>query len=184
MPINRTVRTHPNWSLIVVMGVAGAGKTTVGRILAEQIGWEFVDADDYHSRANRAKLAAGVELTDEDRAGWLRTLNRVIQRCISRGVNVVLACSALKQHYRATLTRSIADSQFVYLRATRELCRSRLATRTHFFNPTLLDSQFATLEEPAEALVVDASVPALDIATEIRARLLGRPDRWTDPGGD
>jgi gluconokinase len=169
------VKEHPDPSLIVVMGVAGSGKSTVGGILADQIGWAFLDADAYHSRANRAKMSAGVELTDADRAGWLRTLNRVLLRCTSRGIGVVLACSALKERYRAALVQSIAGAHFVYLQATPELCRSRLSMRTHFFHPSLLNSQFTTLEEPRDALVIDASAPAVDIATQIRHRLFGPP---------
>ena len=164
-------------SLIVVMGVAGAGKTTVGRTLAEQIGWTFVDADTYNPEANRAKLAAGIELTDADRAEWLETLNQAMVRDISRGMRVVLACSALKESYRAVLTRSIPAARFVYLRATPALIRARLSTRTHFFNPGLLTSQFATLEEPRDALVIDADAPALVIAQDIRSRLLGHVSR-------
>jgi gluconokinase len=155
------------------MGVAGAGKTTVGRILARQIGWSFMDADAYHPPANRAKLTAGVELTDASRTGWLRRLNGAVRRRTSRGAHVVLACSALKERYRALLTQKIPRSRIVFLKATPDLCRSRLSTRAHFFNPRLLDSQFATLEEPREALVIDASAPALEIVAEIRRRLFG-----------
>jgi gluconokinase len=163
----------PNLSLIVVMGVAGAGKTTVGRILAQQVGWTFVDADTYHSEENRAKLAAGIELTDADRAEWLQQLNRAMLAYVSSGVRVVLACSALKDRYRSTLTRSISSSRFVYLRVTPSLSRARLSTRSHFFHPGLLASQFTTLEEPRDALVIDADAPAMEIAEEIRRRLLG-----------
>jgi gluconokinase len=164
---------HPrsHLSLIIVMGVAGAGKTTVGQALAREVGWTFVDADDYHSPANRAKLAGGVELTDADRATWLRDLNDGVRRHISGGERVVLACSALKAEYRAILTDSIAASRVVYLKATADLIRTRLKRRSHFFDPSLQGSQFATLEEPAAALVVDANLPALEIAAQIRREL-------------
>ena len=164
-------------SLIVVMGVAGAGKTTVGQLLAREIGWTFIDADDYHSPENRAKLAAGVELTDQDRAAWLRDLNRGVLDHIARAERVVLACSALKEPYRAVLTDSIAGSRFVYLKVTPDLIKARLSSRAHFFDPSLQASQFATLEEPADALVVDGSLPALEIATEIRRELFGQGGR-------
>jgi len=159
---------HPQPPAIVVMGVAGAGKTTVGQLLSQQIGWTFVEADDYHSPENRAKLSAGIPLTDQDRAGWLRTLNDLLRERTAAGTHVVLACSALAARYRTALVTGLQGVQFVYLRVTPETARKRTATRRHFFHPTLVTSQFQTLEEPSDALVIDATRPALEIVAEIR----------------
>jgi gluconokinase len=158
-------------AIIVVMGVAGAGKTTVGQLLSQQIGWRFIEADDYHSPENRAKLSAGTPLTDEDRSGWLGTLNHLLREATAAGAHVVLACSALAGRYRSALVTGLQGVRFVYLRVTPETARNRTATRRHFFNPTLVASQFETLEEPTDALVIDASRPAPEIVAEIRQQL-------------
>jgi gluconokinase len=136
-------------AVILVMGVSGSGKTTVGKLLAEQLGWQFRDADDFHSAANKEKMHAAVPLTDEDRSPWLETLAQNIAGWIRTGENTVLACSALKQSYRATLTKDNKNILVVYLRADYESIAARLAHRAnHFMNKDLLKSQFATLEEP------------------------------------
>jgi len=154
--------------IILLMGVTGAGKTTVGRALAEQLYWRFADADDYHSAANVAKMHAGIPLTDEDRAPWLQSLRDAIRGWLANGENVVLACSALKASYRDILLIS-PQVKLVYLRATEPLIEARLATRTgHYMNPHLVPSQFATLEEPANALLVDAGGTVEDIVHQIR----------------
>jgi gluconokinase len=158
-------------AIIVVMGVAGAGKTTVGQLVSQQIGWTFVEADDYHSPANRAKLSAGIPLTDEDRSGWLRTLNDLLREATTAGTPVVLACSALAARYRTALVGGLQGVLFVYLRVTPETARNRAAARRHFFHPALVASQFQTLEEPNDALVIDGSRPALEIVAEIRQQL-------------
>jgi gluconokinase len=165
----RLVSTTP--PIIVLMGVAGAGKSTVGRALADDIGWPFIDADDYHSPSSRAKLTAGIPLTDADRLPWLHALNRVLRAFASRDRSAVVACSALTASYRRLLAESLPRVQFVYLRATPDTIRRRLATRTHFFNPGLVADQFKTLEEPANALVVDADASVEEIARHIRSRL-------------
>lgn len=157
--------------IVVLMGVSGPGKTTVGKILAAQLGWPFVDADDYHPPANIEKMRRGTPLTDEDRRPWLRALSRVIDASCAGGRNLVLACSALKHDYQEYLGRSECV-QFVHLTGSPELIRRRLAARKgHFFDPHLLPSQFATLEPPEHALTVDISPPPEAIATEIRRRL-------------
>lgn len=139
------------------MGVSGAGKTAVGERLAERLGWPFVDADDLHPESNVRKMAAGVPLTDEDRRPWLEAVREVMVEHSASGRSAVVACSALKNDYRELLLVGQADARLVYLRATREVLERRLAERRgHFFDPNLLASQLETLEEPEEALVVDA----------------------------
>jgi carbohydrate kinase (thermoresistant glucokinase family) len=143
--------------IIIVMGVAGSGKTTIGSLLAHDLGWEFYDADDFHSESNRAKMSEGVALTDEDRAGWLLTLKELIVRNIHQNVSAVLACSALKDSYRNMLK---VDEQvkFIYLYGTYEQIKKRLKDRTgHFMSAGMLDSQFHTLEKPQNALTIDIS---------------------------
>ena len=152
--------------LIVVMGAAGAGKTTIGTALAQRLGVPFVDADDLHPPANVAKMQRGQALDDADRAPWLAALHRVLVR--HRASGVVLACSALKAAYRSVLFAGLEGVRLVYLRAERdELARRLSARRAHFFSPALLDSQLATLEEPADALIVDASLPVEEIVAGI-----------------
>jgi gluconokinase len=158
-------------SAIVVMGVAGAGKTTVGRALASELRWQFLDADDYHSCESRAKLSAGTALTDGDRVPWLRTLNHVLRDFASQHIPVVLACSALTNYHRSLLMEDLAAVALVYLRAAAEIVAPRLAARAHFLNPALLASQFETLEEPEHALLVDAGASVQQITTYIRKML-------------
>lgn len=142
------------------MGVAGSGKTTVGRALAGRLGWRFYDADDFHPPENVAKMSRGVPLTDDDRAGWLAALATLLRRCVAEGLSAVLACSALKQRYRDQLTVDAAQVRFVYLRGSQGELLERLRRRTdHFMKPEMLASQLATLEEPRDALAVDISEP-------------------------
>ncbi|WP_448335434.1 gluconokinase [Bellilinea sp.] len=152
----------------LLMGVAGCGKTTVGRALAERLGWAFYDADDYHPAENVAKMAAGIPLTDEDRAGWLERLHALILECLRNDRPAVLACSALKEQYRRVLLAEAEGVQLVYLRAGYDVCRQRLAERRgHYMPVSLLASQFEALEEPAEALVMDASLGVDEIVGQI-----------------
>jgi len=158
--------------IVIVMGVAGAGKTTVGRLLARALGCALLDADDYHPAANVAKMQSGAALTDDDRRPWLAALNDVLREHAARGERVVLACSALKQVYRDQLVAGVPGGRFVYLRATKALIAARLAARRgHFMNPALLDSQFAALEEPSDAIVVDVDGTPEEIAAVAAARL-------------
>jgi gluconokinase len=141
--------------IVVVMGVSGSGKSTVGALLAQRLGAEFLDADEFHPPENVAKMAAGVPLTDADRKPWLERLNAELQQ----RNNAVLACSALKESYRHALTQGI-DCRFVHLRGTIELIRARMQTRSHRYMPaSLLESQFATLEPPADAIEADIAEP-------------------------
>ncbi len=158
--------------VIVVMGVSGAGKTTIGRMLAEQLRWEFHDADDLHSPANKNKMARGIALTDADRAPWLESIHDLIASSLARNINVVLACSALKQSYRDEIVVDPARVKIVYLKGSPELIASRIAHRTnHFMNKDLLGSQFDTLEEPHDAIVVDIAPPPETIVANIRKQL-------------
>jgi gluconokinase len=155
---------------LVIMGAAGAGKSTVGALVARRLGARFVDADDLHPPANRAKMARGEALDDADRAPWLAALHDVLLQSATAGRSVVLACSALKATYRAVLLAGVADARLVYLRADRAVLAARLAARRpHFFPPALLDSQLAALEEPSEALVIDAARPVEDVVAQVVA---------------
>lgn len=157
--------------VIVVMGVAASGKTTVGHLLAEELGWTFYDADDFHPASNVEKMSRGVPLDDEDRRPWLETLGELIRECLSLGRDAVLACSALKESYRERL---LIDERVrvAYLEADRELIRERLTERHgHFMKAGMLDSQFAALEEPEESTHYDAAHPPAELVREIRERL-------------
>ena len=157
--------------VIVLMGVAGAGKTTIGQLLAAQLHWLFADADDYHSPANIAKMRAGIPLTDEEREPWLETLRMLITGWIVSGQNAVLACSALKHSYRERL-RVATETQFVYLKVSPEILRERLRARHgHYMTEKMLASQLATLEEPQQAIVVDGDGTPDEIISEILVSL-------------
>jgi len=141
------------------MGVTGTGKTTIGTLLSSRAGWRYAEGDDFHSEANKAKMHAGIPLTDEDRAPWLATLHELLHGWYERGESGILACSALKQTYRYTLAAGIPREayRFVWLKVAREVIAERLSHRAgHYMNPALLDSQFATLEAPSDALTVSA----------------------------
>jgi len=157
--------------IVVVMGVAGAGKTTIGKLLAEQLGWMFVDADDFHSAANIEKISQGTALDESDREPWLEAIRTAELRWTSERQDVVLACSALRRAYREKLDIG-PEVRLVYLNASRELISQRLLSRRgHFANPLLMASQLDTLEEPDDAITVRAEKLPEDIAAEIRTRL-------------
>jgi len=159
--------------ILIIMGVMGAGKTTVGRLLAEKLGWEFVDADRYHSPASIEKMRAGISLDDRDRAPWLAALHAAVLDWTGKQHNVVLACSALKRAYREQFLTG-PEVRFVYLRVPFELVSARLKSRQrHFATEDLLASQFATLEEPEDAITVEASRSPQEIADEILKHLRG-----------
>ena len=149
--------------VIVVFGVTGTGKTRVGSALAEALGWMFIDADDFHEEANRAKLNRGIPLNDEDRRPWLARLRGIIQASLTQRRNAVLACSALKRAYRRYLHVG-PGVVFVYLRTETHVLEERLKRRRdHFANPVLLQSQLETLEEPVDdALTVDTASGPVD----------------------
>jgi gluconokinase len=157
--------------IVVMMGVAGSGKTTVGKLLAEQLGWVFADADDYHSAANVEKMRSGIPLTDGDRAPWLEALRSLIASWIEEKKSAVLACSALKRDYRNELLVG-PEVRFVYLQGDRALLEARMRARHgHFMAERMLASQLATLEEPADAVVLDVRRSPEEIVAEIRMRL-------------
>ena len=142
--------------IAVLMGVSGAGKTTIGERVAERLGWRFIDADDHHPAANVAKMSAGIALEDADRWPWLDALNRLLRA----ERDAILACSALKKVYRERLLAGVGEWRLFFLTADKALIASRLAARKHRYMPaSLLDSQFATLEPPAQAIRVDVSAP-------------------------
>jgi gluconokinase len=157
--------------IVIVMGVVGAGKTTVGRLLAEQSEWRFADADDFHPAVNIEKIRRGIALSDEDRRPWLESLRAAITQWITEERSVVLACSALKRSYRQEL-RVGPEVRFVYLKGGADLIAQRLRSREgHFANEQILTSQFADLEEPEEAVTVAIAAPPHQIVAEIRTKL-------------
>ena len=159
-------------SEFVVMGVSGCGKTSVARMLAEKTGGSFFDADDFHPAANKAKMAAGIPLSDGDRWPWLDALNAELKSRAQSRQAVFLACSALRQIYRDRLATGLPGLRFIYLKGSKELIRRRLEERQdHFMPPALLDSQFALLEEPTDAIVVQIEEPLSEIVEQIIPRI-------------
>jgi gluconokinase len=143
----------------IIMGVSGSGKTSVGQRLAERLGWDFYDADDFHPPENIAKMASGIPLSDEDRAPWLETLHVLMTDCLQNDRPGVLACSALKERYRQKLLDGNPSAQLVYLKGSYDLIWLRMANRPgHYMKPEMLKSQFDALEEPHNAFVVDISL--------------------------
>jgi gluconokinase len=159
--------------VVVLMGVSGSGKTTLGKMLAEQLGWNFIEGDDFHPPANVEKMRRGEPLTDDDRRPWLAALRQRVDAACTSGENLVLACSALKHAYQDYLERhDPACVQYVYLHGSEELIKQRLAARKgHFMNPKLLHSQFETLEPPADAIRVDVAPPPEETVAELRRQL-------------
>jgi len=160
--------------VVIIFGVAGAGKTVLGRLLAQELGWSFYDADDFHPPAKIEKMRQGVPLTDEDRRPWLESLRGLIERCLAAGEDAVLACSALKEAYRSHL-RVNSEVNLVYLRGEYALIAEQLRQRRgHFMDPALLQSQFADLEEPRSAegaIVIELGRSPNELVAEIRAEL-------------
>jgi gluconokinase len=164
--------------IVVLMGVSGSGKTFIGKLLAERAGAVFADADDSHSDANKAKMAAGHPLDDADRQPWLETLNGILKGWFDAGTSGVLACSALKDGYRSTLSEGMPHGAvtFCMLDVPREILQKRLVERHHeFMTAALLDSQLATLESPKDAIVVKNDRDAEMVVAEILQRIKGEP---------
>ena len=163
---------------IVVMGVAGCGKTTIGKHLAQELGYPFFDGDDFHPEANVQKMSRGEPLNDDDREGWLKTLQQLIQDNESKGITVIVACSALKARYRDHL-RTNDGPLFVYLNISKETAEARLKARTNHFMPvSLVASQFEALQAPQGAINIDANHPQDQVQREVMAQVaiaLGDP---------
>ena len=160
--------------LVLLMGVTASGKSVVGQELASQLGWSFLDGDDFHSRANRQKMAQGIALTDSDRLPWLTKLRDLISGCLQRGEQGVLACSALKESYRKILVpEQFSDRiQLVYLKATYPLIAARMRKRKqHFMHPALLESQFSALQEPTDAICIEPGQTPRQMVAAIRDQL-------------
>jgi gluconokinase len=159
--------------LIILMGVSGSGKTTIGKRLAEELHWQFIDADQFHSLENIQKMSQGIPLTDSDRLPWLSTLHDFIQQQSKAKRNTVLACSALKSSYRQLLQAEDLSIQWIYLKGTAELLQQRVQARQgHYMSPELLSSQFEILEEPEGAIVIDIAQSPEAIVQEIKAQLM------------
>jgi gluconokinase len=157
--------------ILLVMGVTGSGKTTIGRMVAERLGWLYLEADDFHSAENKAKMNRGEHLTEADRLPWLKAMHTELLAQDAKGKNVVLACSALNEEYRAILMAGL-DVKLVYLRGSKELIANRLQHRTgHFAGVAILDDQFAVLEEPKDAIVEDVTEEPRKIVEEILQRI-------------
>jgi gluconokinase len=153
---------------VIVMGVSGSGKSSVGKALAQSLGWDFYDADDFHPPENVSKMANGIPLDDSDRAPWLGSLHDLISSSLTQNRPGVLACSALKQRYRQQLMDDNDGVQLVYLKGSYDLIWSRMEMRAHhYMKPHMLKSQFATLEEPVNALTVDITLTVDEIVQKV-----------------
>lgn len=158
--------------IVIVMGVSGSGKTTVGQLLATALQWPFFDADNFHPPANIQKMQRGIPLDDNDRGPWLEALRRAIAQWLHSGINVVLACSALKTAYRQQLCLEPQQIQWVYLKGRFEQIANRLEERQdHFMSRDLLKSQFEALEPPEQAVTVDIGAESTVLVREIRTKL-------------
>ncbi len=160
---------------LIVMGVSGSGKTTIGEELARRIGWRYEDADTFHPPSNVAKMSAGHPLSDEDRWPWLRAIAGEIDRAVAAGERIVIGCSALRRVYRDLLVHGRDDVRIVYLQGTQALIAGRLGLRKdHFMPAALLESQFKTLEPPTpdeHAVTVSIDAPAGTIVDDILRQL-------------
>lgn len=161
-----------NARAIVVMGVSGSGKTTIGVELARRLGCEFHDGDDYHPTANVEKMSHGIPLDDDDRWPWLDRLRTLIESKLASGASVVVACSALKKRYRERLAHEDARVLFAYLRIDPSVASGRVQSRkSHYMPASLIESQFAALEEPEGALILDACAPVQSLVGQIMVKI-------------
>jgi len=162
--------------VLILMGPMGCGKTTIGKMLADKLGWAFYDGDDFHPKKNVEKMRAGIALTDQDRRLWLKKLHTMIQHWLRDKQNSILACSALKQPYRDMLGVNQVTVRTVYLKGSYELLRKRVEERQHpYMDKTLLRSQIDTLEEPRDGLTVDISATPKAVVRRILHHLKASP---------
>jgi len=158
--------------IILLMGVAGSGKTTIGRQLAMELHWPYHEADDFHSAANKEKMGRGVPLDDADRAPWLAAIHAAMAECVAQGRSAVFSCSALKEKYRQVLAAGLPDLRLFYLAGDRDLLLQRIERRVgHYMKPGMLDSQLAALEAPGGALTLDISRSPAELVAAIRKSL-------------
>ena len=156
------------------MGVAGSGKTAVGKAVTTRLNWLFLDADDFHPAANIEKMKHGIPLNDQDRIPWLQALRDELRRLLAEGRSAILACSALKESYRQLLSDDVAAIRFVLLDVDQETIRQRLQHRSaHFFPKELMDSQFAALEKPKDAIIIDARKPLNEVIDRVLEAVSG-----------
>ena len=159
--------------IVVVMGVSGSGKSTVGGLLARRLGWTYLDGDDFHSPENIEKMSRGVSLTDEDRLPWLASIKEEIDNRIGNGCDAVVACSALQRNYRMHLAQGISAIRFVYLKGESAVIQERMKSReNHYMKSEMLASQFASLEEPHDAIVADIRKAPQDIVSQVEGELV------------
>jgi gluconokinase len=163
--------------VIILMGISGSGKSTVGALAAQRLGWKFLDGDDYHPQANIEKMRNGTPLTDEDRAPWLERIHQVILEQLASHTPTIIACSALKEAYRKILIKNLNDIAFVHLQISYETVLSRLQQRKgHFFPKDLVTSQLSTLETPHHVIMLDANQPlekVTDLLSQSVKELIG-----------
>ena len=164
-----TISSPSGAVIVLIMGVAGSGKTTVGRQLAAELGWPYHEADDFHSAANKTKMAEGRPLDDTDRAPWLAAIRAAMDACVAAGRSAVFTCSALKESYRHVLTAGRPEVRLVFLTGDRALLEARLAARPgHYMKAGMLDSQLAILEAPKDALTLEVHATPEALVAEIR----------------
>jgi len=160
------------------MGVSGSGKSTMGKALAEKLGWDFFDADDFHPPENIAKMAAGIPLNDSDRTPWLAALSKLLSSTLKANRHPVLACSALKETYRAKLLDGNEEIEIIYLKGSYDTLWQRMSTREgHYMKPDMLKSQFEILEEPKDALCLDVTLPLEAMLQIVMEKMFGVADR-------
>lgn len=171
-PVHRTQTSVPAPRQVIVMGVSGCGKSSVGKKLAEKLGWKFVEGDDYHPASNVKKMSSGIPLNDDDRWPWLEVLREILTSAESRGESVVLSCSALRQVYRERLIHGLSNAHFIYLKGNRTTLLRNMKNRTgHFMKPGMLDSQLKTLEEPKNALTISCDLSVDEIVEIARKNI-------------